>query len=188
MGQILSSFPGGKSSGQYVWKKFTAENGKFLSLVVDDSKTAYPDGGMKAGYWYELLEEGVNIGSFGCSKYAVDTLIVSSDTKLISANFMHGLTDFPKFVLIRADESIESNDYVKAVAICYGDLHDNSYIENRTEVYGYGGVEYYGGESNPGSVEYIYCSATISTFVVSGGEGYGYKLKAGVPYTILTLG
>ena len=45
---------GGKSSGLYVWKKLTADGGDFIDFVVSNSQTAYPNGGYKDGYWYEL--------------------------------------------------------------------------------------------------------------------------------------
>ena len=187
MKQILSSFPGGKraSHGAYVWKQLTAEDGEFLAFVVDENESAYPDGGMQDGKWYELFK-GVDISLLECSMYAVDTITVSTDTKIISADFVHSLNDFPKFVMIRAEEDIKSEEYVKAIAICFGDMHNNPYNTDYTKVYGYGGVEYYGSESNPGAVEYIYCDATVSAIDVTGGEGYNYKLKAGVLYTIIT--
>ena len=43
-----------KKEGIYVWKKLTAQGGDFIDFVVSDSETAYPNGGYKNGYWYEL--------------------------------------------------------------------------------------------------------------------------------------
>ena len=48
---------GGKSSGLYVWKKLTADGGDFIDFVVSNSPTAYPNGGYKDGYWYELIKQ-----------------------------------------------------------------------------------------------------------------------------------
>ena len=52
---------GGKSSGLYVWKKLTAEGGDFIDFVVSNSPTAYPDGGYKSDYYYELYGIPINI-------------------------------------------------------------------------------------------------------------------------------
>ena len=48
----IQGLPGGQQ-GAYVWKKLTAEGGDFVDFVVNDTETAYPDGGMQDGDWYE---------------------------------------------------------------------------------------------------------------------------------------
>ena len=52
---------GGKSSGLYVWKKLTADGGDFIDFVVSNSPTAYPNGGMQGGYYYELYGKPLKI-------------------------------------------------------------------------------------------------------------------------------
>ena len=52
--QIKNTLGGGKPEGSYVWKKLSAQGGDFIDYVVSDKETAYPDGGEKGGYWYEL--------------------------------------------------------------------------------------------------------------------------------------
>ena len=47
----------GTKSGMYVWKKMTTQGGDFVNFVVSDSETAYPDGGLQDGYWYEKFNE-----------------------------------------------------------------------------------------------------------------------------------
>ena len=61
MSVIVKGGGGGKSSGLYVWKKLTAESGDFITFVVSDQFTAYPNGGYKSGYWYELYGSPVKI-------------------------------------------------------------------------------------------------------------------------------
>ena len=41
--------------GQYIWKKFTAENGELLGYVTADEENAYPDCDILDGYWYEKV-------------------------------------------------------------------------------------------------------------------------------------
>lgn len=50
-------------AGTYVWKKLTAEGGDFVDFVVNDTETAYPDGGMQEGYWYEKFNPATLIAS-----------------------------------------------------------------------------------------------------------------------------
>ena len=42
--------------GQYVWRILTAEGGDFAGFIVSDEESAYPDGGMQDGHWYERYE------------------------------------------------------------------------------------------------------------------------------------
>lgn len=58
----IQGLPGGQQ-GAYVWKKLTAEGGDFVDFVVNDTETAYPDGGMQDGYWYEKFNPATLIAN-----------------------------------------------------------------------------------------------------------------------------
>ena len=75
----------------------------FLDYIVSDKETAYPDGGEKGGYWYERVSEGITPGMFGCTKMAVDTLILTADTKLSTYTVNHSLGKIPKVILVIAE-------------------------------------------------------------------------------------
>ena len=79
------------------------ENHTFIDYVVSDKETAYPDGGEKGGYWYERVSEGITPGMFGCTKMAVDTLILTADTKLSTYTVNHSLGKIPKVILVIAE-------------------------------------------------------------------------------------
>ena len=66
--------------GKYVWKKLTTEGGEFVDFVVADVEDAYPDGGTKDGFWFELVKEGIGAENFGFTKIAVDTFVPTSRT------------------------------------------------------------------------------------------------------------
>ena len=87
--------------GQFVWKQLTAEGGDFVAFVTADDENSYPDKGTQDGYWYELVEEGVNLAQmFGCSKIAVDTFLLSSPKDAQSTTLNHSLNVKPRVVMI----------------------------------------------------------------------------------------
>ena len=81
-----------KKEGLYVWKKLTAEGGDFVDFVVSDSETAYPDGGLQDGYWYEKVVEGIPGIDFGT------VTPTSSSLKQITIN--HALGIKPSYAVI----------------------------------------------------------------------------------------
>lgn len=90
--------------GQYVWNKLTAEGGDFIDFVVSSDAEAYPNGGEQDGYWYELVEEGLNIAElFGFTEMAIDTFTLSADKTLSESPRAHSLGKQPKAVLIFSD-------------------------------------------------------------------------------------
>ena len=73
----------------------------FLDYVVSSDESAYPNGGTLDGYWYELVEEGLNLPAlFGCTDMAVDTFTVSSATLSENVTINHSLGKIPKIALI----------------------------------------------------------------------------------------
>lgn len=78
------------SEGLYVWKKLTAEGGTLVGYVVDDSASAYPDGGTQDGYWYERYistEVPIVYSYTGSSQitYEVENDYISFTLKLLSS-------------------------------------------------------------------------------------------------------
>ena len=78
--------------GAYVWKKLTTQGGDFVNFVVSDQSTAYPDGGLQDGYWYEKVVEGIPGIDFGT------VTPTSSSLKQITIN--HALGIKPSYAVI----------------------------------------------------------------------------------------
>ena len=89
--------------GLYAWKKLSAQGGDFIDYIVSDKETAYPDGGEKGGYWYEKVGGGLTPEMFGCTKMAVDTLILTSATQLSTYTVNHSLGEIPKVILVMSE-------------------------------------------------------------------------------------
>ena len=88
--------------GAYVWKKLTAEGGDFVDFVVSDQETAYPDGGIQGGYWYEKVKDGIDLlGVCGTTKIVVDTFVPAVDTA-INTYLNHSLGTMPKIAIVYA--------------------------------------------------------------------------------------
>ena len=76
---------GGKSSGSHVWKKLTADGGDFIDFVVSNSQTAYPNGGYKDGYWYELYGLPLEIVTWaGGTDKEIVAMVKAADQGLIN--------------------------------------------------------------------------------------------------------
>ena len=85
MGEGIRIGGGGKSSGLYVWKKLTTEGGDFIGFVVSDSKTAYPDGGYKSGYYYKLYGTPINIVTWaGGTDKEIVAMVEAADAGIIN--------------------------------------------------------------------------------------------------------
>lgn len=96
--------------GMYVWRKFTAQGGTFLDFVVSDIESAYPDGGLKDGYWYERAENGPYKTTSG------SVTLIDTATEI---TIEHGLGEIPKAYLIaKIDYSVGATVTV-AYPICY---------------------------------------------------------------------
>lgn len=102
-------------TGIYVWKKLTAEGGDFVDFVVNDTETAYPDGGTQDGYWYEKVSDGIPLSVFESSKYAIDTFTLTSDTKATNYSISHSLGSTPKFVFLKIDNMPTGHDATKVI-------------------------------------------------------------------------
>ena len=82
-------------------KTIAAKIGEFISYVVSEDSTTYPDGGEQGGYYYESFTP-YGIDAFGCTKYETGSFTVTSTTT--SWKITHSLGVVPKFVILyRAD-------------------------------------------------------------------------------------
>ena len=158
--------------GLYVWKKLTAEGGDFVDFVVSDQETAYPDGGIQGGYWYEKVKDGITPEMFGFTKMAVDTFIYATTTSG-NTSHQHSLGEIPKMVIIRAKTKPPVNS-------------GRSVIEN---LVGFNGSEFYLAESlvtysgNYGAYGNNANAATSSVVMVGSTELFA----AGVEYELITM-
>lgn len=82
-----------KGEGEYVWKKLTEQNGTCINFVVNSDVTAYPDGGMQDGYWYERANEGVSGIAYG------EVVVSGYTTKSITVNHNLGVTPRAAFLI-----------------------------------------------------------------------------------------
>ena len=103
--------------GAYVWKKLTAEGGDFVDFVVNDTETAYPDGGMQEGYWYEkfnpatLIASNVRkdvdiwgiVGTLVEGKTGIDYGTVTLNGSQNKVTVSHNLGKSPSFIAIIPD-------------------------------------------------------------------------------------
>ena len=66
-------------NGRYVWGKYDAKGGTLLSFTISDSETAYPDGGEKDGFWWEMVkeifEQGVLVREVDAENNIIDVLL-----------------------------------------------------------------------------------------------------------------
>lgn len=153
---------------------------EFIDYVVSNDAEAYPNGAVHTdGYWYELVEEGIDLPTLaGCTKMAVDKITYSSRTtggSLIS----HSLGGVPKVaILFCTSRSIVNFDVTASIVVrassgskCYG-----------VSIYGYasdGTALNSTSLSNDTSI----MSATGVKAVMNNSIYY----TAGVEYTLITM-
>ena len=82
-------------------KTLPAKIGEFISYVVSEDSTKYPDGGEQGGYYYEKATP-LAIENFGCTKYETGSLTVSSTTSYKTVS--HSLGVIPKFAILYRSE------------------------------------------------------------------------------------
>lgn len=84
--------------------------GSFLSYTVSDLETAYPDGGEKDGFWWEMVKEGLPITKMGFTKFTYGEFVLSADNKL-NFTLTHNLGVKPKKVCIYTEDSLRRSQY-----------------------------------------------------------------------------
>ena len=97
-------------NGRYVWGKYDAKGGTLLAYTVSDSETAYPDGGEKDGFWWEMVKEGLPITKMGFAKFTYGEFVLSADNKL-NFTLTHNLGVKPKKVCIYTEDSLRRSQY-----------------------------------------------------------------------------
>lgn len=107
-----------KYAGDKVYKEYNVI-GDFIDFVVSDIESAYPDGGLKDGYWYERAENG----PYKTTSGSVTIIDTASEITI-----EHGLGEVPKAYLIaRLDYSWNATVTV-AYPICYSSEITSAYI------------------------------------------------------------
>lgn len=98
----------------------------YVTQVVSDSETAYPDGGMQGGFWYERVKDTV-------SAYGIDFGEVTLDSSLQAQLVVeHSLGVVPKHIFIIADigNTVNYNNVGRSYAIGadnYGSFQNYSF-------------------------------------------------------------
>ena len=167
-----------KPEGMYVWKKLTAEGGEFVDFVVSDIETTYPNGGMQDGYWYEMVEEGVDIYGFaGYTKMAVDYITYSSK-QASTVKHAHSLGVNPKAGMILALDAVTENDGV-TFAICS--------LNNANGSAALSSMRYLNSNTGFWTSVNAACPGFSSTDIQFGNNQWtSYYFIAGVKYLLLT--
>lgn len=93
-------------NGRYVWGKYDAKGGTLLSFTISDSETAYPDGGEKDGFWWEMVKQGLPITRMGFTKFTYGEFVLSTDNEL-NFTLTHNLGVKPKKVCIYTEDSLK---------------------------------------------------------------------------------
>ena len=94
-------------------KTIAAMIGEFISYVVSDKETAYPDGGEKGGYWYARVSEGITPEMFGCTKMEIQEYIPTSTGYITGSSshlWNHSLGVTPKVFMIIREEASNLSD------------------------------------------------------------------------------
>ncbi len=89
----------------------------FISYVVSNSETAYPDGGEKDGFWWERVKEGLPITKMGFTKFTYGEFVLSTDNEL-NFTLTHNLGVKPKKVCIYTEDSLKrTQDAIREVTL-----------------------------------------------------------------------
>lgn len=149
-------------------------------FTVSDQSTAYPDGGMQGEYYYEKVNEGIDLLSLtGYSKIAINKFTFSSNASY-NSKISHSLNQIPKRAMLfskSTDEYIESFD-----AVQYSLASDGTS--------GYLNGQAWKGKTSDGLQIRIYTSdltfiATNSTIKLDSASNVNYQ--SGVEYILITM-
>lgn len=159
-------------------KTIAAKIGEFISYIVSDKETAFPDGGEKGGYWYEKVGEGITPEMFGCTKVAIDTATFASDQNFILGGveyyLPHSLGEIPKHAILWAQTDITT--YVYPGYLQGFDVRKNAGLN------AYVCVNWLIGSNNSFTGELRAASLTADNVYINGGV-----FKAGVEYKLITM-
>ena len=173
--QIKNTLGGGKPEGMYAWKKCENDtNHTFIDYIVSDKETAYPDGGEKGGYWYEKVIDGITPEMFGCTKMAVDTFTLTSNTTGKNYTISHSLGTIPKYFIIIGDINSKVINGIYSVMVANHNLSDSI---------SYANVSYW-------DISKISTSNALIDSISSVGftvDNPSFRFVANAEYTVITL-
>lgn len=141
--------------------------------AVDDSESAYPDGGTQDGYWYE---KELDLSALGWTKCATDYITPSSNISLSSSSnpISHSLGVPPKYVHIKALNDFTNGTSTPFLLEYVGCFSPDGALSGYRAKY----RTYSGDNSNAYSLKTTEDSIYIS----------GTTLKSGIKYQITTVG
>lgn len=97
-----------------------------ICYVVSDNESAYPDGGVKDGYWYEKFKSFM----FGLTKEAHGSFTPSANIES-TYTLEHNLGARPKFIVMYTNDSLKGNQYaVRAMSIVDRESYDSTTTDN----------------------------------------------------------
>ena len=146
----------------------------FLDYIVSDKETAYPDGGEKGGYYYEKVDEGLTPEMFGCTKMAVDTFTLTSNTTSNNYTISHSLGTRPKYFIIIGDYNTpkSTNGIYSVMGANHGLYTDINYAS----------VSYWSSRIETSYAPINEISST--SFMVTNPS---FRFVANVKYTVITM-
>lgn len=145
-------------------------------LVVSDDMYEYPDGEVQDGYFYKRGGADALVNAFGCTKFAIDTVTVTSSSR--SHNIPHSLGEVPKVAyVIRKDFW---NDSVQGILLIGGIYGKNSSSTYPQYLYGTSGTSNY----NYSGYLNNFTATTLTVYGYSSTIGY---LVSGKEYYIVTM-
>lgn len=147
---------------------------EFIEFVVSDVSTAYPDGDIKDGYWYEKM--GIDLSVIGITKSEVNEFIFSSNTSTSTA-ISHSLGKEPKIAILFTNDTISKGNENMAVQMSYIKKQGSGSYDLKFGEY----IYWYDG-SNTSYPPVV--TVTDSSIVLNNGAYY----QAGKKYTLVTMG
>lgn len=151
----------------------------FEDYVVADDESAYPDGAVQDGYWYELVEEGLTPEMLGFTKMAIDKFTFSTRTAG-NTPLNHSLAELPKFyILMSENNSTTDYDIISASGEC-------GYTGTSTSSYSSTGATRFVRAATPDKVGKGTGGSTTNSDTIIIGESVS-KFTAGIEYTLITM-
>lgn len=172
-------------------KTIAAMIGDFISYVVSDKETAYPDGGEKGGYWYEKVGEGITPEMFGYTKMAIDKYTPTMDSYTNTLKVNHSLGIIPKRIFILVDmndfQEDDSSNYLVFADIALSPNEKYMTSISRSSTFNMANYPWSGGYSE-GDVSPSYnTSWNITSKLFIFNTRGSFKYKAGTEYTIISM-
>ena len=165
-GFSIQTYGNYKRAPYYIYSNKSGTERTFISCIVANDESAYPDGGEKGGYWYEKIFE-INPQMFGCTKMAIDYKIWASASSSIS--YDHSLGEAPKVAILTCGGNAPLTGSGVLTDICLGSY----WVYNRLV----DGIISTGSNSTDASLG----ETSVSHSNINGNT------FAGVKYTIITM-